>query len=162
MGLEDISYGTISKVMQAWEQGRQRFACSEEVGIEILLKLFRLDPTTKQVFGFKEGQDIDQALRTNPLIRMGVLVHAENLIKNIDSVVALLGPDVDLLEELLTEQGARHKRLGVRPTQIPFMGDACREALSEIFPNDVWTTEMDKAWQDLFREISNIMIKAMD
>lgn len=161
MGLDDVSYGTISKVINTWEQSRQRFACSEEMGIEILLNLFRLDPTTKAVFGFKEGQDLDLAMTSNPLIRMGVLVHAANIVKSIDAVIALLGPDVDTLEVLLAEIGLKHKRMGILPSQVSFMGDACREALAEIIPTTLWSTDMDKAWRELFRELTDAMVKSM-
>jgi len=158
MGLEDITYHSISMVMESWELARQRFGCSEEVSMTILLKLFKMDPSTKPVFGFKEDQDVE----CSPIVRMGVLVHAENVIKIIDGVLGLLGPDLDTLEMLLSEQGARHVRMGVKPQHIPLLGDACREALSEIMEDGKFTNEMDKAWQDLFGELASVMIKSME
>jgi len=157
MGLDDIGYHTISNVIESWELGKQRFGCIEEVGMEILLKLFQLDPSTKTVFGFKEHQDVIG----HPMLRMGVLVHSESIIKIIDGVLALLGPDIETLEILLSEQGARHVRMGVKPEHLPLLGDACREALSEIIPEDKWTPDVDASWKELFSELTAEMVKSM-
>jgi len=94
MGLEDITYRSFSMVIESWELARQRFGCSEEVSMAILLKLFKMDPSTKPVFSFKEDQDVE----CNPIVRMGVLVHAEIVIKIIDGVLGLLGPDICLFD----------------------------------------------------------------
>jgi len=157
MGLDDISYRTIAIVMDSWELARQKFACEEEVGMQILFKLFKLDPSTKQVFGFKETQDIEG----NPMLRMGALIHAASIIRMLDSILALVGPDIETLEVLLAEQGERHTRLGVKASHIPIFGDACRQALSEIIEEGKFTDAMGKAWQDLFSELSAEMLKSM-
>ena len=158
MGLEDISYRTISCVLESWELGRQKFSCSEEVSVSILLKLFEKDSSTKTVFGFQPDQDV---VNSSPIVRMGILVHAGNIIQSIDSVLSLLGPDTETLELLLAEQGRRHLRMGVQPEHVPLLGEACREALSEIIPSDKWTEEVDTAWKDLFGEVSAEMVKSM-
>ena len=158
MGLEDITYHSICTVLESWEMGRQKFSCNEEVSMTILLKLFEKDPSTMLVFGFQPGQNMVNA---NPMVRMGILVHAGNLIQSIDSVLSLLGPDTETLEMLLAEQGRRHVRMGVKPQHVPLLGEACREALSEIIPKDKWTNEVESAWKELFGEISAEMVKSM-
>jgi len=90
MGLDDLHYHTIGIVLETWELGRQKFGNSKELSMSILLKLFEMDPSTKIVFGFAEDQDVV----SNPFVRMGILVHAENIIKIIDGVLSLLGPNI--------------------------------------------------------------------
>lgn len=157
MGLDDISYATVSDVIESWELGRQSFACVETVGMSVMLKLFEMDPATKTLFGFRVNQDI----ASNPLARMGVLVHGENFMNSIDELLSLVGPDIDMLEMLLAEEGARHKKMGVKPEHILLMGEACRQALSEILPKEKWSSQKDAAWRELFAELSAEMIKSM-
>ena len=157
MGLVDISYSSINSVMTSWELARQVYGCTEEVGMSILFNLFRMDKSTKTVFGFTETQNIE----CNPMLRMGVLVHGANIVQMIDSFLALLGPDIDTLEILLAEQGERHARIGVKPSHILLLGDACRTALAEIIADEKWTTKMDEAWKELFGAMSAEMIKSM-
>lgn len=161
MGLDDISYHSISKVMETWELGRQKFGCSEEVGMDILMNMFKMDPTTMPVFGLKEDQDVSTLVANNPMIRMSILVHSKNIIKIIDGILSLLGPDHEMLEVLLSEQGQRHLRMGVKPVHISLLGDACREALSRILPKGRWNTDTDNAWKELFGELTKTMIKGM-
>ena len=157
MGLDDIGYKQTSLVMESWELCGQRFSCREEVGLQILLELFRLDPSTKVFFGFRPNQDVV----SNPLLRMGALVHGQNFIKMIDAVLGLLGPDTELLGTLLVEQGERHARMGVKQKHIPLLGQACRGVLSNLVSQQKWTTEVDAAWRDVFDELSSEMVKGM-
>ena len=157
MGLDDISYKQMSMVLESWELCGQRFSCREDVGLKILLELFRLDPLTKAVFGFRPNQDVGG----HPLLRMGALVHGLNFIKMIDAVLGLLGPDTELLAMLLAEQGARHTRAGVKPSHIRLLGEACRGVLSKLVPEQQWTSEVDSAWRDVFDELSSEMVKGM-
>lgn len=161
MGLEDISYSSISKVMETWELSRQKFGCCEEVGTAILMKMFRMDPSTMPVFGLKEDQHVHILVETNPMIRMSVLVHSQNIIKIIDGILSLLGPDHEMLEALLSDQGQRHLRMGVKPEHISLLGDASREVLSQILPKEKWNIDTDNAWKELFSELTTIMVKSM-
>jgi hypothetical protein len=126
--VNDMSYQTISRVLASWDLARQRFGCEEKVGIEILFRLFRMEPETKVVFGFKPTQDIEN----HPMLRMGVLVHGAHIVKMLDGVLALLGPDAEMLEEILGQLGQRHQRHGVKTEYFSLLGDAIRETLASI------------------------------
>jgi hemoglobin-like flavoprotein len=157
MGLDDINYKQISMVMESWELCAQRFSCREEVGLQILLELFQLDPSIKLVFGFQPKHDVGKS----PLLRMGALVHGVNIVKMIDSLMSLLGPDTELLAILLAEQGERHARMGVKSTHVPLLGKACKNVICTLVPENHWTDEIDAAWTVIFNEVSSEMIKMM-
>ena len=157
MGLDDINFKQISMVMESWELCAQRFSCREEVGLQILLELFQMDPSIKLVFGFQPKQDVGK----NPLLRMGALVHGVNIVKMIDSLLGLIGPDTELLAILLAEQGERHARLGVKATHVPLLGQACKKVIRTLVPENEWKVEFDAAWTDVFHEVSSEMIKTM-
>ena len=157
MGLEDICYKQISMVMESWELCAQRFSCREEVGLQILLELFQLDPSIKLVFGFQLKQDVGKS----PLLRMGALVHGVSIVKMIDSLLGLLGPDTELLAILLAEQGERHARMGVKTTHVCLLGQACKKVISALVPEKDWTADVDTAWTDVFNEVSSEMIAVM-
>lgn len=154
--VNDISYKTISRVLKSWELARQRFGSEEKVGTEILLRLFRAEPEAKEVFGFKLTQDIEN----HPMLRMGVLVHGAHVVKMLDGVLSLLGPDVEMLEEILSQLGRRHLMHGVKKEYFPLLGNAIREAISLII-GDNYTDEDDLAWKEVFNELSTEIVKAM-
>jgi hemoglobin-like flavoprotein len=154
--VKHMSYSAIAKVLDSWELSRQKYGCDEEVGTEILLNLFRLDPTSKAVFGFRANQNIE----SNPLLRMGVLVHAARIVQMLDCVISLLGPDTDTLEEILSQLGERHKKHGVKKEFFPLLIKAVCEALGDIL-GDQWNDDIQAAWEDLFGDMAQVIVDAM-
>lgn len=154
--VKHMSYNDISKVLDSWELARQKYGCDEEVGTEIVLNLFRLDPTTKTIFGFRANQDIE----SNPLLRMGVLVHATRIVHMLDCVISLLGPDTDTLEEILSQLGERHKKHGVQKEHFAVLVTAVCQALGDIIGEN-WTDETHNAWKDIFGGMAEVIVESM-
>jgi hemoglobin-like flavoprotein len=155
--LEEMSYSSISKVLESWELSRQKFGCPEEVGTTILFNLFDQAPETKIIFGFRKDDDVEG----NPMLRMGLLVHGLRMIEMLDGVLNLLGPDTEILEEVLSGMGKRHEKLGVRKEHMESFGIAVRDALAEIM-DDEWTDSMEDAWIEVLECLTEILIKDMD
>ncbi len=155
--VKNIGYRSIARVLESWELARQKYGSVEELGTEILFHLFRAEPESKTVFGFKPNQ----AIENHPLLRMGVLVHGTRIVDMLDGVLMLLGPDTELLEEILSQQGKRHERHGVKKEYFSLLGDAVRGAISEIL-GDKFTDEHDAAWRELFVELSAEIMKSME
>ena len=151
-----MSYTSISKVIASWELARQKFGCDEKIGTDILFIIFRVEPETKAVFGFRPTQDVEN----HPMLRMGVLVHGMSLVKMLDSVLALLGPDIEMLEEILGQLGQRHQKHGVKKEYFPLLGDAIRETLSSII-GDKFTDSDDAAWKEVFGELAAEIVNGM-
>ena len=91
--VDSISYKNVSRVFNTWELANQKYGSREELGNNILFHMFRADPESKTVFGFKATQNVED----NPLLRMGVLVHGTRIFSMIDEVLGLLGPDCEAL-----------------------------------------------------------------
>jgi hemoglobin-like flavoprotein len=157
MMLEDMNYSSISKVLESWELSRQKFGCPEEVGTMILLNLFDQAPETKTIFGFKKEDNIE----ANPMLRMGLLVHGARMVEMLDSVLDLLGPDTDLLVEVISGLGKRHQKLGVEKEHFELLGRAVRDALAEIM-GDSWTDAIEDSWIEIFDTLTDLIVRGMD
>jgi hemoglobin-like flavoprotein len=151
-----MSYDSIASVLDSWERARQKYGCDEEVGTEIILNMFRLDPQTKVVFGFRADQNVEG----NPLLRMGVLVHAARIMNMLDCVLSLLGPDTDTLDEVLSQVGERHRKLGVKKEHFDVLTRATCTALKDIIGDD-WTIATQKAWEDMLRDMASDITASM-
>ena len=154
--VDSISYKNVSRVLNTWELANQKYGSREELGNNILFHMFRADPESKTVFGFKATQNVED----NPLLRMGVLVHGTRIFSMIDEVLGLLGPDCEALSEFLETLGERHARHKVKKSYFFLMSDAVRESLSNII-GDEFSTEDDKAWRVVLEAISNDIVKGM-
>ena len=71
------------------------------------------------------------------------------------------GPDVDLIQEILSQVGKRHKDFGVQPTYFPHMGEALVYALEEVIGSDGFTAGHKAAWKEVYDELSAEIVKAM-
>lgn len=76
------------------------------------------------------------------------------------SKITSLGPDTETLLEALQELGKRHSQYKVKPNYFGFMGKAFIYALMEEM-KDSWTSELERAWTEIYDFISEAMIQSM-
>jgi hemoglobin-like flavoprotein len=154
---EEISYQSISNVLSCWEHANQKHSCREDIGNSILQELFEIEPETKVVFGFRPNQtNID----ANPMLRMGLIVHGLRIVNMIDQILDVMGPDTEVLNEILQEQARRHQKHGVKKEYFVHMGTAIRGALSKILGSDVYTKEVDGSWKEMFDKLSATIVQS--
>jgi hemoglobin-like flavoprotein len=153
---QNISYKVVSRVLNSWELASQKYGSREEIGIEILLNVFRSEPETKTLFGFQAHQNIED----NPMLRMGVMVHGVRIFSMIDQVLSIMGPDMDSLIEFLDTLGERHTRHGVKKAYFVLLSDAVRASLSSIL-GDAFGPDDDMAWKELLQMLSTNITKNM-
>lgn len=72
-----------------------------------------------------------------------------------DAYQCRMGPDGEIMEEILTDVCRRHVKFGVKPDLCFSSGEAVARALSGV--QDNWTDEMQSAWVELFGYMSNQM-----
>ena len=72
-----------------------------------------------------------------------------------------LGPDAEMLSEILHDLGKRHLQYGVSVHFVPFFGQALLHAMSRALGDDAWTNELKEAWSDVFDALSLEMMKSM-
>jgi hypothetical protein len=109
-------------------------------------------------FGFDEKFDVKK--QCSGLNRIGVLIHAQRMMAMLDSALGLLGPDHELLTEILYDAGARHVKFGVKASYIPHLGQALAPALSDALGSQ-WTSEVAQAWEVVMTELGSDLMKAI-
>lgn len=77
----------------------------------------------------------------------------------IDTALNMLGPDVELLTEIMTELGQKHVKYGVKPEYFPKMGVALVETLAELL-GDRFTEPVRAAWIVTYNALSGDMVEA--
>ena len=87
-------------------------------------------------------------------------MHASYLIQMLDTALNMLGPDIELLTEIMLELGAKHVRYGVKPEYFPVMGEALISTLEETLDTEV-TDQFKEAWMETYKALSSDMISAM-
>mmetsp|Transcript_7782 Transcript_7782/g.10207 ORF Transcript_7782/g.10207 Transcript_7782/m.10207 type:complete len:156 (+) Transcript_7782:156-623(+) len=153
--MKEMDYNTISRVTETWETCRRRCANFEdEVGTKMLKKLFELQPKTRTVFGFTKTEEPTVGDKHTS-------VHAHTVVSMFDSVLQMLGPDTELLEDILKQVGKRHKDFGVSPSYFPYMGQAITYALKETMSPGSFTEEHKDAWDEVYEELSSEILKSM-
>lgn len=118
-------------------------------------RLFELEPEAKGIFGFKASADVDKELSKAPRFTK----HAKYFIQMIDKALGMLGPDIELLTEILLDLGAKHVGYGVKPEYFPSMGRALIYAVKEQL-GDHFTDETKDAWVEVYGALSYDMIRA--
>ena len=86
--------------------------------------------------------------------------HAKYFIQMIDKALSMLGPDIEILTEILMELGEKHVRYGVRPEYFPSMGRALIESVKEILGPDEFTDDVKSDWVEVYGALSYDMIRA--
>jgi len=87
------------------------------------------------------------------------LMHASYLIQMLDTALNMLGPDIELLTEIMMELGEKHVRYGVKPEMFPVMGEALMHTLTETLKEEM-TDETKDAWKETYAALSTDMIRA--
>lgn len=119
-------------------------------------RLFNECKESKILFGFPIDIDpnSEELLKSRRFI-----MHASYLIQMIDTALNMLGPDIELLTEIMTELGQKHVKHGVKPEYFPKMGIALIETLAELL-GDSWTEAVKEAWIETYDALSGDMIEA--
>jgi hemoglobin-like flavoprotein len=86
-------------------------------------------------------------------------MHAAYLVQMLDTALNMLGPDTELLTEIMHELGMKHVRYGVKPEMFPIMGDALLHTLETTLKSD-FTETIKEAWIEVYSALSQDMIRA--
>jgi hemoglobin-like flavoprotein len=114
-----------------------------------------LEPEAKKIFGFGAslGPISDKLIKSPRFTK-----HAKYFIQMIDKALGMLGPDIELLTEILLDLGAKHVTYGVKPEYFPSMGRALLFAVKERLGDD-YTDEVKDAWVEVYGALSYDMIR---
>jgi hemoglobin-like flavoprotein len=118
-------------------------------------RLFALEPEAKKIFGLASLGPIlpDELAKSKRFI-----MHAKFFIQMIEKALGMLGPDIELLTEMLLELGGKHVGYGVKPEYFPSMGQALLFAVKDRLGDD-YTDEVKDAWVEVYGALSLDMIR---
>jgi hemoglobin-like flavoprotein len=108
------------------------------------------------LFGFPIDTDVtsEELLKSKRF-----LAHAIYFIQMIDTAVNMLGPDIELLTEIMIGLGAKHVRYGVTTSMFPILKESLLETLEEVLQGK-FTGAMRDAWHETFDALSTDMKSA--
>ena len=86
-------------------------------------------------------------------------MHAVYMIQMLDTALNMLGPDIELLTEILLDLGAKHQRYGVKPEMFAVMGDSLVHMLERVLGSS-FDESTRSAWIETYAELSQDMISA--
>ena len=85
------------------------------------------------------------------------VAHAKYMIEMLDKALNLLGPDAELLAEIMSDLGKKHVQLGIEDeSYYSIMGDSLFLALSEILGSR-FTPKVEASWVIVYGELSRAM-----
>eukprot|EP00934_Nitzschia_sp_Nitz4_P009210 Nitzschia sp. Nitz4//scaffold100_size80364//9341//9924//NITZ4_005333-RA/size80364-augustus-gene-0.6-mRNA-1//1//CDS//3329532061//9200//frame0 len=153
----DMSYSTVSQVIETWEAIRRKENYEEAVGTKLFQRFFALEPEAKQIFGFSKDMDMtrEEVLKNQRFVR-----HAKYFVQMLDKALSMLGPDIEMLTEVLLELGEKHVRYGVKPEFYPSMGRALMDTIQEILGTGHFTPDVKADWVEVYGALSYDMIRA--
>ncbi|GAX29254.1 hypothetical protein FisN_16Hh317 [Fistulifera solaris] len=153
---EVASPACVMKVISSWETARQRNGFDEQLGIDTLLVLFKMDPQIKPIYGFA----VEKEVKAQGMQRMGVLIHGLQVVKMFDVILSALGPDEELFYDVVTEMGEQHCKHGLSPNHFTLLCRAVMEVLEKIMGNE-WTNDVRAAWSQVIECVNAEIVKSM-
>ena len=86
--------------------------------------------------------------------------HAKYFINMLDKSLQMLGPDAELLEEIMHDLGKKHFALGVKTDFFEVMGESLMETLRELLGEQEFHS-CEECWRSVFKAMSTTMIQSM-
>jgi hemoglobin-like flavoprotein len=147
--ISPITYKSTDLVLSSWERARQEHSTEENLGVEFLMRFFVAAPESKKLFGFRNDQDV----LANPKLRIGVLVHAQLVVRKINEVMTLIGPDIDDLETMIGSMGILFAKNNITSDTIQTAMIVLRQTLAHNLKNH-WNDDIDEAWMEVMTKLS--------
>jgi len=94
------------------------------------------------------------------MMKQAQLIHGTLMIAKLDLALTMLGPDIEMVEDILGDLGDRHQRYGVQADMFPVFGCAIRQVLQETL-GDKYDKKTDEAWSIVYEELSGAIVKSM-
>lgn len=147
MPLHTIGYDQVSLVLESWDNARR---CSKgesfekEFGKLLIDRFVELQPRAKKFYK-------DETMMQK---------HSDGIVHLFDSILQMLGPDTEFIEEILGQIGGRHAKMGVSAAFFPFLGQSLVWALGETIGEGM-TEDHKEAWNEVYDAISEQIVKSI-
>lgn len=150
-----MSYASTMTVIESWEHVRKMKNYEQVVGVHLFHKFFELAPEALPIFAFGRDSNLEEDF----YLSSKLIHHAKLYIVALDKAIGLLGPNFELLREILMDLGDKHRRFGVSPELFKPMGQAIIETLEELLGEKKFTPAIKASWTECFQLLSDGMIE---
>ncbi|KAL7577987.1 hypothetical protein ACA910_007603 [Epithemia clementina (nom. ined.)] len=154
--VRELSYNTAAIVLDSWEQVRRTPDFEREVGALLFRDMFQRSPEIKVLFGFPIDLDAN-----SPQLRHDkkFLQHATYMVQMLDATFNMLGPDLELLTEIMQDLGAKHARYGVKAAMHTAMQESLLHVLEQVLGSQRFSSQVKDAWIEVYGQLSQDMIQ---
>lgn len=153
---DQISYDTISAVLESWEslkRGKDDFYLV--FGTKLFQRLFEISPPVKKIFGYPIDIDVTSA----ELIQSKRFEnHVRTVLDKLDVALNMLGPDIELLMDIMKDLGSKHINYGVKPEMYPILAEAILYALEDSL-KEKFTPDVRQAWVETYTFLTFHMLQ---
>jgi len=149
----ELSYSTVSNVNDSWDRVRKLKNYDEEFGVKLFAKFAKSVPEAMTLFGFT-GDQVDY-VSSDLFISQSI-----QLFRLLDSIINTLGPDLDMLTDIILQLGKECITYHVKREYFPVMGIALLQTLKEF--DDKFTKDIEISWLEVYDAISVEMIRVYD
>ncbi|CAC5368102.1 uncharacterized protein LOC127738201 [Mytilus californianus] len=125
-----------------------------KVGVVMFMKLFETHPDVQEVFMPFKGMTKEDLQYSNQL-----KTHALRVMGTVDKCLARID-DKKKVQEMLHDLGSRHAMYNAKVDYIDLIGPQFIWAIQPAL-KEQWNSEVEEAWSDLFKLISQLMKTAM-
>jgi len=168
--MEELSYDTVSTVIESWELMRRRNKdYAETMGCGLLIKFFQERPGAKAILGFEidridqydsdseESNHIEEEEEEDSLYKSEKFIEGgKNFVQFVDQAVDMLGPDLETLTQLFVDLGDKHHltQYNLPSKFYPVLGRALLGQLEDMLGPKTFTIQTRSAWLQVFQAIS--------
>jgi hemoglobin-like flavoprotein len=96
----------------------------------------------------------------NSIKAADIQVYAKGFAEFVDSVIQMLGPDLDFIEAILSNIGTRYRRMGGSSSVFPFVGQAIMYSMTKALKRDL-TREEQNAFTETYEAVSEEIQKSV-
>mmetsp|Transcript_6254 Transcript_6254/g.15477 ORF Transcript_6254/g.15477 Transcript_6254/m.15477 type:complete len:156 (+) Transcript_6254:121-588(+) len=151
--VSELDFSTYNEVMLSWNRIRRVKDYSTTLGFLVFTKFFSMYPETISIFGFKTQGEAMKFCDSKSFQKL-----TKNFVVLFDSVIDMLGPNADMLTDVLMDLGRTHNEQGIKLEHYPAMGIALIDALRTL--DKKFTPETELCWRQVYLGISLDMGKA--
>lgn len=144
--VDELSYETALTVIESWESLRRTKNYAERTGRGLFIRFFRQEPGAKAVFGFDNTDDNDSVYESRKFLDV-----AKNFVEIVDQAVDMLGPDLEVLANVLIDLGEKyHNDYGMQPEYYSVLGRALIDQLEEMLGHDAFGLHTKSCWMQVY------------
>lgn len=156
--IDELDYETASVVIESWEALRSMENYAQRTGRGLLIRFFAEQPAAKAVFGFdnapKKWRNNDSVYDSEEFLDV-----AKNLMDIVEQAVDMLGPDLQVLAEVLIELGEKyHREYGMEYEYYGVLGKALIDQLEEMLgPQGLFGIRTKSCWLQVYGALARDM-----